>query len=77
MKRYTHKALESDVEALNEKLANKGHNMRFKTGARNGYSAIDLARAEEMKKGTCQRMLFGGSPRECLAACHEYMANNL
>jgi DNA-directed RNA polymerase subunit N (RpoN/RPB10) len=25
----------------------------------------------------CQRMLVGGTPRECLNACHEYMVHSL
>lgn len=77
MKRYTHKALTADVETLNAKLAEKSHDMRFMVGARYGYSAIDLATVEQLARHCCQRMLEGGTPRECLAACHKYMANNL
>ena len=75
MKRYTHKALESDVEILNAKLAEKGHNMRFMVGARYGYSAIDLATVEQLARHCCQRTLDTGTPRECLNACHEYMVH--
>ncbi len=77
MKRYTHKALESDVETLNAKLAEKGHPMRFMVGTRYGYSAIDLATVEQLARHCCQRNLDSGTPRECLAACHAYMVNNL
>ena len=77
MKRYTYNQLKSDVEALNSKLAEKNHEMRFKVGGRNGYTAIDLATVEEMKRGYSTRMLEGGSPRECLAACYQYMVQNL
>jgi len=77
MKRYTHKALESDVEILNAKLAEKGHEMRLMVGARNGYSAIDLATVEQLARHCCQRMLEAGTPRECLSACHEYMVHSL
>lgn len=77
MKRYTHKALTADVEILNAKLSEKGHDMRFSVGARYGYSAIDLATVEQMARHCCQRMLDCGTPRECLNACHSYMANNL
>lgn len=77
MKRYSHKALIADVEILNAKLAQKNHEMRFVVGARYNYSAIDLATPEEMARHCCSRMLAGGTPRECLAACHEYMVNNM
>ncbi len=77
MTRYTHKSLEKDVDALNAKLADRKHGFRFVTGARNGYSAIDLATPEQAAAHCCQRMLIGGTPRECLAECHAYMAHNL
>ena len=73
MNRYTHKALTADVESLNKILAEKNHEYRFIVGARNGYSAIDLATVEQMKRHCCERMLEGGTPRECIAKCYEYM----
>lgn len=75
--RYTGKSLERDVIALNAKLAERGHDLRFDVGYRYGYTAIDLATPEQLEKHCCQRMLIGGTPRECLSACHAYMANNL
>jgi hypothetical protein len=77
MKRYTHNNLIADVEILNAKLAEKGHIMRFMVGGRCNYSAIDLATIEQLARHCCQRMLVGGSPRECLAACHEYIVHNV
>lgn len=77
MKRYTYKNLTADVEILNAKLAEKGHNMRFMVGARYGYSAIDLATVEQFARHCCQRNLALGTPRECLAECHAYMIRNL
>lgn len=77
MKRYTYKNLQSDIEVLNAKLAEKGHNMRFVVGSRNGYTAVDLATIEQLARHCCQRMLVGGTPRECLNACHEYVVHNL
>jgi hypothetical protein len=77
MTRYTYKNLKADVEVLNYKLAEKGHNMRFMVGARYNYSAIDLATVEQFERHCCQRMLVGGTPRECLNACHEYMVHNM
>ena len=77
MKRYTHKNLTADVGILNAKLAEKGHEMRFMVGSRYNYSAIDLATVEQLARHCCQRMLIGGTPRECLAACHEYMVHSM
>jgi hypothetical protein len=77
MNRYSYKNLKADVEILNAKLAEKGHNMRFIIGGRNGYTAIDLATIEQLARHACERMLVGGSPRECLAACHEYIVHNV
>lgn len=75
--RYTYNNLKSDVEILNAKLAEKGHGMRFMVGGRNGYTAIDLATIEQLACHSCERMLVGGTPKECLAACHEYMVHNM
>jgi len=77
MKRYTYNNLKSDVEILNAKLAEKGHDRRFKVGGRNGYTAIDLARLDQLQGGTCERTLATGTPRECLAECHEYMVHSM
>lgn len=77
MKRYTHTSLKADVEILNAKLAEKGHEMRFMIGSRYNYSAIDLATVEQLAQHCCQRMLVGGTPRECLNACHEYMVHSM
>lgn len=74
MKRYTHKSLQADVAELNEKLAEKGHEYRFMVGGRYNYSAIDLATVEQLERHCCQRNLTLGTPRECLAECHAYMA---
>lgn len=77
MKRYTHKSLAADLEILNAKLAEKGHEYRFMIGARYNYSAVDLATPEQLARHCCQRNLALGTPRECLAECHAYMARNL
>lgn len=74
MKRYTHKNLESDLTELNAKLTKLGHQYQFVAGARNGYSAIDLATEAQAKAYCCQRMLISGTPRECLSECHQYIA---
>lgn len=78
MSRYTYNNLKSDIEILNAKLAEKSHDRRFVVGGRNGYTAIDLARVDESgEKCGIQRTLETGTPRECLAACHEYMVHSL
>lgn len=74
--RYTYNNLKADVEILNAKLAEKGHDMRFIIGARNGYTAIDLGTPEQIVRHCCQYMLVGGTPKECLEACHKYMVHN-
>jgi hypothetical protein len=71
--RYTHKALEADIIPLNEKLARWGHELRFVVERRNGYVAIDLATPEQMARHCCQRMLIGGTARECLTECEAYL----
>lgn len=75
--RYTHKSLEVDAEKLNEQLAAIGAEMRFSVGHRYGYSAIDLATPEQLARHCCHRMLIGGTPRECLAACNAYVVSQL
>ncbi len=72
--RYTGKDLERDVKTLNDGLAKAGHDLRFDVGYRYGYTAIDLATVEQLERHCCQRMLTGGSPRECLAECNRYVA---
>ena len=74
MSRYTYNNLKSDLPALNAKLEKLGHEFRFVEGHRYGYAAIDLATSEEIARHCCHSMLEGGTPRECLAACHRYIA---
>jgi hypothetical protein len=75
--RYTSKSLEKDVAELNQKLATRNHEYRFVVGGRYGYTAIDLATPEQAAQHCCQRMLIGGTPRECLNECHAYIAAHL
>lgn len=71
--RYTGKSLEADVAALNAKLESMGHDLRFDVGYRYNYTAIDLATVEDLKRHCCQRMLIGGTPRECLHAAQMHV----
>lgn len=73
MSRYAYNRLKDDVEGLNSQLEERGHGYRFQIGGRNGYTAIDLARLDQLKGRTSERNLVCGSPRECLAACQEYL----
>ena len=75
--KYTHKALCADLLALNAKLVKAGHDLRFVEGRRYGYSAVDLATEDQANRHCCQRMLFGGTPRECLAAAQAYVLQNI
>jgi hypothetical protein len=72
--RYTSKQLEADVKELNAKLEDRQNPFRFVVGGRYGYTAIDLATPEQITRHCCERMLAGGTPRECLAACYKYIA---
>ena len=71
--KYTHKSLCADLLALNAKLEKAGHDMRLVDGHRYGYSAVDLATKEQVERHCCQRMLCGGTPRECLAEAQAYV----
>jgi hypothetical protein len=75
--RYTHKRLEADVARLNETLAARSDKYRFDVGSRYNYSAIDLATPEQLARHCCSRMLVGGTPRECLNACYQYIAEGV
>jgi hypothetical protein len=73
MARYTYKALKADVQQLNIELEERKSEYRFVLGGRNGYTAIDLARTDQLDKHTCERNLVCGTPRECLQACYDFM----
>jgi len=74
--RYTHKQLTVDVDKINALLDARGDtSMRFVVGGRYGYSAIDLATPEQLKKHCCERMLIGGTPRQCYEACLCYLGS--
>ena len=75
--KYTHKSLCTDLLALNAKLEKAGHDLRLIPGHRYGYSAIDLATKEDAERHCCQRMLCGGTPRECLAAAQAYVLQHI
>ena len=75
--RYTGKSLEHDVEQMNKQLEVAKNDFRFVVGYRYNYTAIDLATPEQVKRHCCHSTLQCGTPRECLAACHEYMSKLL
>ena len=72
--RFTAKALDAALPALNQTLAEIGDEYRFVAGGRNGYTAVDLATPEQSARFCCSRNLESGTPRECLAACHSYVS---
>jgi hypothetical protein len=76
VKRYTAKSLEADLPGLNETLGRLKVGLQFVIGGRNGYTAIDLATPDQAARHCCQRMLVGGTPRECLQACHEFISRH-
>lgn len=75
--RYTGKCLEKDLEKFNAQLAAANHDLRFVIGYRYNYTAVDLATPDQAARHCTQRTLQCGTPRECLAACYEYIAKNL
>lgn len=73
MKRITYKALEADCTQLNAQMKDAGINWLLIPGQRNGYTAVDIATPEQRETGAVQRNLECGSPRECLAAAHQFV----
>ena len=65
MARYTAKMLENAIDGMNERLEREGAKFRFVVGYRNGYTAIDSARPEDIARYCVYSNLFGGSPKEC------------
>jgi hypothetical protein len=75
--RYTYKKLEQDVAELNKQLEAHGAALRMDVGSRNGYTAIDLATPEQLSRYCCQRMLIGGTPKECIAEANAYVLTQI
>ena len=65
MKRYTIKDLRQAISRYNRFLCESGTNWFFVESGRNGYQAVDLYYVNEFGKSICQRMLVGGTSREC------------
>ena len=74
---YTAKDLDRDVAQLNLKLEKHNSPLFFVVGGRYNKSAIDLATKEQMAVHCCNSNLILGTPRECIAECHAYIARNL
>ena len=74
MSRYTQKQFKADLPGLNKQLEAKNSRFFFVFGARNDYTAVDLATAEELKRHCCTNNLEAGSPKECLKACYQYIS---
>lgn len=74
--RFTAKSLAAALPALNETLAKLNDPLRFTIEGRYGYTAVDLATPEQLAAYCCQRNLETGTPRECLTACHAYVAQS-
>ena len=73
MARYTIKDLRQAITRYNGFLCGSGSNWFFVESGRNGYQAVDLHYINESGRDVCQRMLIGGSSRECqLETFQEY-----
>jgi hypothetical protein len=67
MKRFTVRDLRQAVDRYNRFLCGSGSNWFFVESGRNGYQAVDLHYTNESGSDVCQRMLVGGTSRECQA----------
>ena len=65
MKRYTIVDLRQAISRYNRFLCESGTNWFFVESGRNGYQAVDVYYVNELGKSICQRMLVGGTSREC------------
>lgn len=77
MNRYTGKALEKDIIAMNQQLESIGSELFFVIGYRYNYTAIDLATKKQLERHCCHRNLETGTPRECLAAANQFIVNQI
>ena len=75
--KYTHTSLCADLLALNAKLEKAGHDLRLVDGHRYGYSAVDLATEDQVKRHCIHRVLCHGTPRECLAEATAYVLTQI
>ncbi len=67
-RRYTAKALAEQIETINGWLKDAGSLIRFETGGRNGYNAVDeySVDADGNRIGSgVNRNIGCGTPREC------------
>lgn len=75
-KRYTEKALTTDVKEMNEALAHTGFFLRV--NPRNGMCGVDLYRKDANRSGgVCVRNIELGTPRECYNAAVDFMDGSL
>lgn len=76
MARYTRKALDSDLEKVNQKLAPTGYFLAPE--GRNGYVGLDLYKGDYTSPGSasCQRTIKCGSARQCIDAAYEFVAKD-
>ena len=65
MARYTIKDLRQAITRYNGFLCGGGSNWFFVESGRNGYQAVDLHYINESGRDICQRLVIGGSSREC------------
>jgi len=75
MSRVTVVTLRNAVAEVNGWLEDAGSTTRLETGGRNGYQAIDeySVRPDGAREGSgCNRMVCGGSSRECRDAAYGY-----
>lgn len=80
MARYTAKALANQIEMINGWLENGGSLIRFETGGRNGYNAVDEYSVDEDGKrigSGVNRNVGCGTPRECAGYAEQAYYNEI
>lgn len=81
--RFTEKACREFVADLNDRLEAAGADLYMHVAPRNGYCAIDIVsrkrRASKPVPGwsAVERMLVGGTPRECAESAREFYYTQL
>ncbi len=78
--RYTAKNLAERVEQINEWLAEDNSPIRFETGGRNGYTAVDEYSVDtdgSRVNSGYNRTVGYGTPRRCAAYTNEAYGNEV
>lgn len=70
--RITVTDLREHLKTFNKLFAENGSNLFLREQGRNGYQAVDVYFIDAGGKEHCQRMLQGGTARECMCEAREF-----